>query len=84
MKAHPFIEAEKAAGHSVKNARRLLEVSRAAYYQRRQDVPSAPTPSSPRRSRPSTPSPRAPMGPRGSTRPCASRGSSVASAGCAG
>jgi putative transposase len=37
----PFIEAEEAAGRSVKNACRLLEVSRAAYYQRRQDVPSA-------------------------------------------
>jgi putative transposase len=37
----PFIEAEEAAGRSVNNACRLLEVSRAAYYQRRQDVPSA-------------------------------------------
>lgn len=35
MKAHPFIEAEKAAGHGVQRACRLLEVSRAAYYQRR-------------------------------------------------
>ena len=35
MKAHPFIEAEKAAGHGVVRACRLLEVSRAAYYQRR-------------------------------------------------
>ncbi len=41
MSIDPFIEAEEAAGHSVKNACRLLEVSRAAYYQRRQDVPSA-------------------------------------------
>jgi putative transposase len=37
----PFIEAEEAAGRSVNNACRLLEVSRAAYYQRRQDVASA-------------------------------------------
>ena len=35
MKIHPFIEAEKAAGHGVVRACRLLEVSRAAYYQRR-------------------------------------------------
>ena len=41
MTVHPFIEAEKAAGHGVSNACRLLEVSRAAYYQRRKDVPSA-------------------------------------------
>ena len=41
MSIDPFIEAEEVAGHSVKNACRLLEVSRAAYYQRRQDVPSA-------------------------------------------
>jgi transposase InsO family protein len=32
---YPFIEAEKAQQHSVKRACRLLEVSRAAYYQRR-------------------------------------------------
>jgi putative transposase len=37
----PFIEAEEVAGHSVKNACRLLEISRAAYYQRRKDVPCA-------------------------------------------
>jgi transposase InsO family protein len=36
----PFIEAEEAAGHSVQNACRLLEVSRAAYYQRRNGNPS--------------------------------------------
>ena len=41
MSVDPFIEAEEAAGRSVNNACRLLEVSRAAYYQRRQDVPSA-------------------------------------------
>jgi transposase InsO family protein len=41
MSVDPFIEAEEAAGHSVKNACHLLEVSRAAYYQRRKGVPSA-------------------------------------------
>jgi transposase InsO family protein len=41
MTAHPFIEAEKVAGHSVHNACRLLEVSRSAYYQRRLGTPSA-------------------------------------------
>ena len=35
MKLHPFIEAEKVAGHSVNHACGLLDVSRAAYYQRR-------------------------------------------------
>jgi putative transposase len=35
VKVHPFIEAEKAAGHGVVRACRLLEVSRAAYYRRR-------------------------------------------------
>ncbi len=40
MKAHPFIGAEKAAGHGVARACRLLKVSRAAYYQRRAGVPS--------------------------------------------
>jgi putative transposase len=40
VKVHPFIEAEKAAGHGVARACRLLEVSRAAYYQRRSGVPS--------------------------------------------
>ena len=40
MKAHPFIGAEKAAGHGVARACRLLKVSRAAYYQRRTGVPS--------------------------------------------
>jgi hypothetical protein len=40
VKVHPFIEAEKAAGHGVARACRLLEVSRAAYYQRRAGVPS--------------------------------------------
>jgi transposase InsO family protein len=41
MTANPFIEAEEVAGHSVNNACRLLEVSRSAYYQRRQANPSA-------------------------------------------
>ena len=40
MRLHPFIEAEKAAGHSVKSACRLLEVSRAAFYQRLEETPS--------------------------------------------
>jgi putative transposase len=40
VRVHPFIEAEKAAGHGVQRACRLLEVSRAAYYQRRSGVPS--------------------------------------------
>jgi putative transposase len=40
VKAHPFIEAEKAAGHGIARACRLLEVSRAAGYQRRNGVPS--------------------------------------------
>jgi putative transposase len=40
MTVDPFIEAEEVAGHSVQNACRLLEVSRAAYYQRRQAAPS--------------------------------------------
>ena len=35
MKGDPFIEAEKVAGRSVNHACGLLEVSRAAYYQRR-------------------------------------------------
>ena len=40
MKVHPFIEAENAAGHGIPRACRLLEVSRAAFYQRRHGVPS--------------------------------------------
>jgi putative transposase len=40
VKVHPFIEAEKAAGHGAARACRLLEVSRAAFYQRRNGVPS--------------------------------------------
>ena len=41
MKAHPFIEAEKVAGHSVKRCCELLEVSRAAFYDRLDPTPSA-------------------------------------------
>ena len=39
MTVHPFIEAEKRAGHSVKRACELLKVSRAAYYARRTGTP---------------------------------------------
>lgn len=39
MTVHPFIEAEKRAGHSVKRACELLKVSRAAYYARRTGAP---------------------------------------------
>lgn len=39
MTVHPFIEAEKSAGHSVKRACELLKVSRAAYYHRRTAAP---------------------------------------------
>ena len=41
VKMDPFIEAEEAAGHSVKHACELFEVARAAYYQRKQNVPCA-------------------------------------------
>jgi putative transposase len=41
VKMDSFIEAEQAAGHSVKHACELLEVSRAAYYERKAAVPSA-------------------------------------------
>ena len=41
MKMDPFIEAEEVAGHSVKRCCELFEVSRAAFYQRRKDIPSA-------------------------------------------
>jgi putative transposase len=36
---HPFIEAEKRAGHSVKRACELLKVSRTAFYARRPGMP---------------------------------------------
>ncbi|WP_369275910.1 IS3 family transposase [Streptomyces sp. R11] len=39
MNVDPFIEAEKSAGHSVKRACELLEVSRTAYYARRNGNP---------------------------------------------
>ncbi|GGV90741.1 hypothetical protein GCM10010228_79750 [Streptomyces massasporeus] len=39
MNVHPFIEAEKQAGHSVKRACELLKVSRAAFYARRAGTP---------------------------------------------
>ena len=40
MTVDPFIEAEEVAGHSVmRNACRLLEVSKSAYYQRRNGEP---------------------------------------------
>ncbi|MFI1386422.1 IS3 family transposase [Embleya sp. NPDC020886] len=39
MTVHPFIEAEKTAGHSVKRACELLQVSRAAFYHRRTATP---------------------------------------------
>ena len=40
MKVHPFIETEKAAGHNVAKACGLLEVSKSAYYERRNGFPS--------------------------------------------
>lgn len=39
MNVHPFIEAEKQSGHSVKRACELLKVSRTAYYARRTGTP---------------------------------------------
>jgi transposase InsO family protein len=41
VKVQPFIEAEKVAGHSVQRCCDLLEVSRAAFYQRLDQTPSA-------------------------------------------
>jgi putative transposase len=41
MRLDPFIEAEQAAAHSTKRCCELLEVSRAAYYERRHQAPSA-------------------------------------------
>ena len=40
MRLDPFIEAEEDAGHSVKHACDMFEVSRAAYYQRKRQIPS--------------------------------------------
>ncbi|MFG2598071.1 hypothetical protein [Streptomyces sp. NPDC048462] len=39
MTVHPFIEAEKQAGHSVKRACELMKVSRTAFYARRSGPP---------------------------------------------
>lgn len=39
MTVHPFIEAEKHGGHSVKRACELLQVSRTAFYARRTGMP---------------------------------------------
>ncbi|RPK33395.1 Integrase core domain protein [Streptomyces sp. ADI93-02] len=39
MTVHPFIEAEKRAGHSVKRACELMKVSRTAFYDRRSGPP---------------------------------------------
>ncbi|GJF34435.1 hypothetical protein KNE206_71350 [Kitasatospora sp. NE20-6] len=39
MTVHPFIEAEKQAGHNVKRMCELLKVSRAAFYARRTAEP---------------------------------------------
>ncbi|MBO0517283.1 IS3 family transposase, partial [Streptomyces beijiangensis] len=39
MTVHPFIEAEKQAGHNVKRACELLKVSRTAFYARRSGKP---------------------------------------------
>jgi len=41
VKMDPFIEAEEVAAHSVKHCCELLEVSRAAYYERNKDALSA-------------------------------------------
>jgi putative transposase len=40
MRLDPFIEAEKTAGHSVQKTCGLFEVSKSAYYERRNGVPS--------------------------------------------
>ena len=41
MTVHPFIEAEKRAGHSVKRACELMKVSRTAFYARRSGLPGS-------------------------------------------
>jgi hypothetical protein len=85
--AQSFIGAEKAAGHGVARACRLLRVSRAAYYQRRNGAPSA------RRTADAAitaritsihPSPRAPTGHPASTRPCAAKAPAAGSGGSPG
>jgi hypothetical protein len=71
MKVHPFVEAEKVAGHSVNNACRLLEVSRSAFYSRSSNPPSKRAVTDAellKGSGPFTPIPRAPMDHRGSIR----------------
>ena len=40
MKLEPFIEAEKTAGHNVAKTCGLFEVSKSAYYERRNGAPS--------------------------------------------
>jgi transposase InsO family protein len=40
VKLDPFIEAEEAAGHGVKHCCDMFQVSRTAYYQRKQQIPS--------------------------------------------
>jgi hypothetical protein len=70
VKLHPFLEAEKVAGHNVKRSCELLEVSRAAFYERPAATPSGKSwkiPTSPRRSRLSMPSRAASLGLPGST-----------------
>ena len=41
MNVYPFIEAEKVASRNVARAWALMEVSRSAYYQQRDQIPSA-------------------------------------------
>ncbi|MEK8146627.1 IS3 family transposase [Streptomyces sp. M10(2022)] len=41
MTVHPFIEAEKQAGHSVKRACEPMKVSRTAFYAHRFDLPGS-------------------------------------------
>jgi putative transposase len=77
VKSQSFIGAEKAAGHGVARACRLLKVSRAAYYQRLTGAPSARRTAdvilSARITSIHTESQGPPTGHRGSTRPCAAR-----------
>jgi putative transposase len=40
VKVHPFLEAEKVAGHNVLRCCELLEVARAAFYERLDATPS--------------------------------------------
>lgn len=71
MKIYPLIEAEQAADHNVKKTCELLEVSRAAFYERRHGVPSAKKISDAeltRQIKATMTSPRGPMELRGSTR----------------